>query len=96
MLNTFRHFFRDEIAGRFLHRDLAFNRGRHVISVPMKTFGVMAIEEMHLTTGCPYIRMKPYKLEQGPGAAFFHADDQRLRQMSIRLKPLLAKKPIFR
>lgn len=50
-------FFSDEVAGGFLHSDLAANCWRHMIAIPMQATMIMPIEEMHFTAGRPYIRM---------------------------------------
>lgn len=78
----------DEVAGTLLDGELALEGVRHLAAVPFESFAVVviAIEEVHLTGGFLNLRMKKEHLEEGPGAAFPHADDYRLGQMTIRLR----------
>lgn len=90
-----RHFFGDEVAGRFLHGNLAAYRRRHVVSVPMQAPVIVAIEKVHLATGRPHIRMQPNEFQQCSRAALLHADYQDVGQLPIQLIAILAEQSIF-
>lgn len=55
----------------------------------MKSFDVVMIEEVDLRAGGTDNGMQSEKFQEGPGAAFLHADYQRGRQLSARCRALV-------
>lgn len=96
VMNAKRNLFGDEIAGCFLHSNLAVNCWRHVITIPVQSAIIVSIKEVHFTAGCPYIGMQSNEFEQCSSAAFLNTNDKHLGQVSIQLFTLFAQQPVFR
>ena len=75
------HLWRDEIARTLLDGDLAPEGIRHLAPIPLEAFPVIVVpvEEVHLAGGLLDLRVKEQHLEERPGPAFAHPDDDRLR-----------------
>lgn len=52
-----------------------------VIPVPVQSFVVKPVEKMRLRSDRSDVRVDAEKLQQRPGPAFLHADDDRLREL---------------
>lgn len=82
------HLGHHKVAGTLLNRDLAAERERHLLAIPLQTEIVVlvAIEKVHLAGRLLHARMQIQHLQQRPGARLADADDQSLRQPAARLR----------
>jgi len=71
-------FARDEVRRRLFHRQLAVQRRRHQLSVPLEAFVVVSVEEVGLWSGRPDVRVEAEEFEEGASSALLHPDDDRL------------------
>jgi len=74
------HLWRHKVAGTLLDGYLAPERVRHLLAVPLQTLQVVLVpvEEVHLAAGLLDPRMQVEHLQQRPGSALSHADDEGL------------------
>jgi len=75
---VYKHKYCMDIICLMLQRDV---RMRRFWPVPVESFVVMSVEEVHLLPGCAHVRVNLEVLEQRACPAFLDADDDCSRQM---------------
>lgn len=94
-MHSARRLFRYKVRRRFFYRQLALERRRQALAVPLEAFRVKFIKKVYFVTCRAHVGMYPDEFEQGARAALFNADYEGVWEFAGRPQALLAQETVF-